>query len=108
LGEIQLLPTRQLACGDVALAKSLAKAGIGVAILPRRIATDDREGTLQRLHQALPYLPDVIYLAYRVDLHRTRAAMRLKDALVEHGRCLGSDTESRQIQQEITTSHAPR
>lgn len=108
LGEAQLLPARQLACGDVALAKSLAKAGIGVAILPRRIAADDREGTLQRLHPALPYLPDVIYLAYRADLHRTRAAMRLKDALIEHGRCLGSDTESQQIQQEITTGQAPR
>jgi DNA-binding transcriptional LysR family regulator len=108
LGEMHLLPARQLACGDVALAKSLAKAGIGVAILPRRIATDDQEGTLQRLHAALPYLPDVIYLAYRVDLHRTRAAMRLKDALVEHGRCLGSDTESQQIEQEITTGYVPR
>ena len=56
----------------------------------------------------LPYLPDVIYLAYRVDLHRTRAALRLKDALVEHGRCLGSDTESQQIAQEITTGYVPR
>jgi DNA-binding transcriptional LysR family regulator len=108
LGEVHLLPARQLACGDVALAKSLAKAGVGVAILPRRIAMDDREGTLQRLHAALPYLPDVIYLAYRVDLHRTRAAMRLKDALVEHGRRLGSDMESQQIAQEITAGHAPR
>ena len=105
---MHLLPARQLACCDVALAKSLAKAGIGVAILPRRIATDDHEGTLQRLHTALPYLPDVIYLAYRVDLHRTRAALRLKDALVEHGRCLGSDTESQQIEQEITTGYVPR
>jgi DNA-binding transcriptional LysR family regulator len=107
LGEIDLLPIRQLACGDVALARSLARAGIGVAILPRRIATDDREGTLQRLHHALPYLPDVIYLAYRVDLHRTRAAMRLKDALVEHGRCLGSDPESQQIEQEIASGKTP-
>jgi DNA-binding transcriptional LysR family regulator len=108
LGESHLLPTRQLACGDVALAKSLARAGVGVAILPRRIAADDREGTLQRLHHALPYLPDVIYLAYRVDLHRTRAAMRLKDALVEHGRCLGSDPECLQIQQEIAAGKTPR
>jgi DNA-binding transcriptional LysR family regulator len=97
LGEVHLVPARHLACGDVALAKSLVKAGVDVAILPRRIAMDDREGTLQRLHPALPYLPDVIYLAYRVDLHRTRAAMRLKDALVEHGRRFGSDTESQQI-----------
>ena len=101
LGDAQLLPVRQLACGDLALAKSLAKAGIGVAILPRRIATDDREGTLQRLHPALPYLPDTIYLVYRADLHRTRAAMCLKDALVEQGHRLGSDAESQCIQQEI-------
>ena len=105
LGDAQLLPARQLACDDIALAKSLAKAGIGVAILPRRIATDDREGTLQRLHPALPYLPDTIYLAYRADLHRTRAAIRLKDALVEQGRRLGSDAESQCIQQEIAERH---
>jgi DNA-binding transcriptional LysR family regulator len=106
LGDAQLLPASQLACGDVALAKSLAQAGIGVAILPRRIATDDREGTLQRLHPALPYLPDAIYLAYRADLHRTRAAIRLKDALVEQGRSLGSDAESQCIQQEIAERHS--
>jgi len=105
LGSAQLLPASQLACGDVALAKSLAQAGIGVAILPRRIATDDREGTLQRLHPALPYLPDAIYLVYRADLHRTRAAIRLKDALVEQGRRLGSDAESQCIQQEIAERH---
>jgi len=106
LEDARLLPVRQLACGDLALAKSLAKAGVGVAILPRRIATDDREGTLRRLHPALPYLPDAIYLVYRADLHRTRAAICLKDALVEQGHRLGSDAESQCIQAEIVQRHS--
>jgi hypothetical protein len=53
----------------------------------------------------------VVYLAYRADVHRTRAAMRLKDALVEYGRGLGRDEESQRLQQESTDSQilrAPR
>ena len=75
-----------------------------MAILLRRIATDDREGTRSG-YIPPPYLPDAIYLAYRADLHRTRAAIRLKDALVEQGRRLGSDAESQCIQQEIAERH---
>jgi hypothetical protein len=37
---------------------------------------------------------------YRADGHRTRAALHLKDALIDHGRRLGTDMESRLIQQE--------
>ena len=40
-------------------------------------------------------------LAYRADGHRTRAANRLKDALIDHGRRLGSDTVSQRIEQEL-------
>jgi hypothetical protein len=29
-------------------------------------------------------------LLYHVDLHRTRAALRLKDAVISHGRRLGA------------------
>jgi len=39
----QLLPLQQLRCDDLHLAKSLAVAGVGGTILPRRVATEDRD-----------------------------------------------------------------
>lgn len=84
----QLLPTRLLSCGDLELVKSIALQGVGVALLPRRVAAYEQEGRLVRLSPDLPHIPDVICLLYRADLHRTRAAMRLKDALAAHGKRL--------------------
>jgi molybdate transport repressor ModE-like protein len=81
-----LLPTRMLSCGDLELVKSLALAGVGVALLPRRVAAYGGPGRLVRVHPDLPCIPDVISLVYRADLHRTRASMRLKDAIVAYGR----------------------
>ncbi|HVY47883.1 MAG TPA: LysR family transcriptional regulator, partial [Minicystis sp.] len=54
-----LLPTRMLSCGDLELVKSLALAGVGVALLPRRVAAYGNEGELVRLHHELPFVPDV-------------------------------------------------
>jgi DNA-binding transcriptional LysR family regulator len=88
LGRAGLLPDRLLPSGDFELVKSLAIAGIGVALLPRRVAAQGTGGALVRLHPDLPYVPDVIALVYRADMHRTRAAMRLKDALVRHGKAM--------------------
>ena len=61
--------------------------GLGVGLLPRRVAAHGQPG-LVRLHPDLPCIPDRVFLLYRHDLHRTRAAMTLKDALVAHGRAL--------------------
>lgn len=83
-----LLPVRMLACGDLELVKSLALSGLGMALLPRRVAAYNQPGRLRRLHLTLPAIPDTIYLLYRPDLHRTRAALRLKDELVRYGRAL--------------------
>lgn len=83
-----LLPSRLLSCGDLELTKSLALAGVGVALLPRRVAAYGQPGKLVRLDPSLPFFPDTISLIYRADLHRTRAATRLKDALVAHGKLL--------------------
>jgi DNA-binding transcriptional LysR family regulator len=81
-----LLPVRMLSCGDLELVKSLALSGLGVALLPRRVAAYGHKGRLRRLHPALPFIEDTIYLIYRGDLHRTRAALLLKEAIVQHGR----------------------
>jgi molybdate transport repressor ModE-like protein len=85
-----LLSQRKLVCGDLELVKSLALAGIGPALLPRRVADYGHEGKLVRLHANLPFIPDTICLLYRADMHRTRAAMRVKDALVAYGKGLDS------------------
>src|SRR5262249_7435009 len=77
-----------LSCGDLELVKSMALEGVGVALLPRRVAAYGQKGKLVRLHPELPFIPDIISLVYHSDLHRTRAALRLKDALVAHGRAL--------------------
>ncbi len=74
------LPVRRLACGDLELVKSLTAGGLGVGILPRRVAGYGQRGRLMRLHAEMPSFPDTICLIYRPDLHRTRAAMRVKDA----------------------------
>jgi hypothetical protein len=52
------------------------------------VAANGQPGKLVRLHPALPFIPDVISLVYRADMHKTRAAIRVKDALVAHGRAM--------------------
>ncbi len=84
------LPARQLVCGDLELVKSLALAGLGVALLPRRVAAYGQAGKLRPLHPELPSVADTITLLYRADMHRTRAALTLKDALVRHGKTLAA------------------
>jgi DNA-binding transcriptional LysR family regulator len=91
LGADHLLPTRMLSCGDLELVKSLTAAGVGVGLLPRRVAAYGLPGRLRRLHPSLPWIPDTICLVYRADFHRTRACLRLKDALVAHGKALAPD-----------------
>jgi DNA-binding transcriptional LysR family regulator len=83
-----LLSMRKLVCGDLELVKSLALAGIGPALIPRRVAEYGHEGKLVRLHPSLPFIPDTICLLYRADMHRTKAAMRVKDELVTYGKRL--------------------
>lgn len=88
-----IVPARLLSCGDLELVKSLTLAGIGVGLLPRRVAAYGHAQALSRLHPSMPFFPDVISLVFRGDLHRTRAAIRLKDALISHGKALDADFE---------------
>lgn len=82
LAEQHVVPNQMLSCGDFELVKSLALAGVGVALLPRRIAAYNQPGQLRRLHGQLPMFPDQIVLLYRADQPRTRAAQFVKDALI--------------------------
>ncbi len=88
LETLGLQSARRLVCGDLEMVKSLALAGIGVALIPRRVAAYGHEGRLVRLHRTLPSIPDTISLIYRSDSHRTNAATLVKDALINYGRSL--------------------
>jgi len=85
-----LSPRRRLDCGDFGLVKSLALAGIGPALLPRRIAAHGTPYRLRRLHHGLPVFEDSVHLVFRADLHRTRATDYLKDELVRCGTAMPS------------------
>ncbi len=80
------LPNQRLSCGDLELVKSFILGGLGVGVIPRRVAMYNQDNKLRRLHQDLPFVPDRIFLVYRADLHRTRGALRLKDEMIAHGR----------------------
>ena len=88
LNVLGLAPPRLIICTDYELVKSLTLAGLGVGILPERVATYGHEGQIRRMHAELPFFDDKIKLIYRADLHRTRAAMTMKDALTQAGKAL--------------------
>lgn len=85
-------PRRALTCSSMELVKSLVIDGAGVGILPRRVAAHGlAPGTLVDLAPEAPAFDDAIALVRRVDLHETRAARLLLDALKAHGRLLRDD-----------------
>ncbi|MBK8229650.1 MAG: LysR family transcriptional regulator [Candidatus Eisenbacteria bacterium] len=79
-------PSRTISCGDYELVKSLTAAGFALGILPERVARYGYGKAFRPLHPELPAFDDKIKLIYRADLHRTRAALALKESLVAAGR----------------------
>ena len=63
-----------------------------------------------RIHQSSTRISNCISRigVWDVRMHRRRAAMRLKDALVEYGGGLGRDVESQRLQQESKESRRRR
>jgi DNA-binding transcriptional LysR family regulator len=86
LAGLDLLPNRLITTGDLELTKSLVLAGLGVGILPRRVADYGHPGDLVILHPSLPEIPDRILLCFRADAHRTAAWRRTKAALLSHAK----------------------
>src|SRR5205814_9700 len=83
------LPERVVPCGDLELVKSLVLGGVGVGVLPWRVAMQGTSREALRLvDPKLPFEVDVGCLFYRADLHRTKGAMLLRDELVRRGRQL--------------------
>ncbi len=85
LAERTVVPMRTLSCGDFELVASLTLAEIGVGVLPRRIAMHNRT-SLERLHPDLPNFVDDIFMVYRADLPKTRAANFIKDTVIRCAR----------------------
>lgn len=80
---------RHLACSSMELVKSLVLDGAGIGILPRRVASHGvPKKTLVPL-DSTPGFDDRIALVRRADLHETRAARLLLDALKARGKELG-------------------
>ena len=77
LAGMQVASHRLPSCGDLSWSRA-GPVGIGVALLPRRVAAYGQRGRLTRLHPELPNFPDTISLVYRADLPRTVATGRLK------------------------------
>jgi LysR family transcriptional regulator, cell division regulator len=85
-----LAPAKRLDCGDVHMVAEATLAGLGLAILPRRVAAHRHATRLAPLHPRLPTVADTIRLIYRSDMHRTRAASLLTDAIVTKAKALGA------------------
>jgi DNA-binding transcriptional LysR family regulator len=78
---------RHLPCSSMELVKSLVLDGAGVGILPARVAAHGAPpGTLVGLGPDAPGFDDQVALVRRADLHETRAARLLLDALRARGR----------------------
>lgn len=81
-----ITPPSQLSCSSMELVKNLVLDGVGVGILPYRVASHGvSAGRLAHLGEALPVFDDVITLVRRYDLPMTAGARALLDALREHG-----------------------
>lgn len=84
---------RHLPCSSMELVKSLVLDGAGVGILPARVAAHGAPpGTLVGLGADAPGFDDEVALVRRADLHETRAARLLLDALRARGRELAGPT----------------
>jgi DNA-binding transcriptional LysR family regulator len=85
LAQRHIEPRQHLPCSSLELCKSLVLDGVGVGILPHRVATynvaKDRVVALP-----LEGFDDTVALVRRFDLHLTQAARILLDDLLAHGR----------------------
>jgi DNA-binding transcriptional LysR family regulator len=79
-----LAPRRVLSCGDLGVARSLALSGTALALLPWRVAMDG--AGLEPVHPELPWVEDRVHLVWRADGHRTRAASRVREAVLAAAR----------------------
>jgi DNA-binding transcriptional LysR family regulator len=84
LAALDLLPTRCVPLGDLELVKAMVAEGIGVAVLPVRVAHSSDVGLVE-LDEALPRFDDTIHLVMRYDTPRTEALKALRRVVADEG-----------------------
>ena len=78
--------TRRLECSSLELVKNLVLDGVGIGVLPYRVATHGvAAGRLELVSALLPHFDDTIALLRRYDVHQTNALRLLLDGLHQHG-----------------------
>lgn len=92
LSRLPASPRRHLACSSMELVKSLVVEGAGVGILPRRVAEQGLLPNTLSPVRGTPRFEDRVALVRRVDMHETRAARVLLDALRARGKSLKRET----------------
>jgi DNA-binding transcriptional LysR family regulator len=86
LASTGVTPKGQISCSSMELVKSLVLDGVGVGVIPYRVASYGvSAGRLIHMGEALPVFDDVITLVRRYDLPMTAGARALVDGLREHG-----------------------
>jgi DNA-binding transcriptional LysR family regulator len=88
LSRLPSSPRRHLTCSSMELVKSLVVDGAGVGILPRRVAEHGLSPSTLSPVPGTPRFEDRVALVRRVDMHETRAARVLLDALRDRGKAL--------------------
>ena len=104
-------PPSQLTCSSMELVKSLVLDGVGVGVLPFRVASHGvSAGRLVRLGDSLPVFSDIISLVRRYDLPMTAGARVLVDGLREHGAAMPplDDVLETDAGRSIPTHSTPR
>jgi DNA-binding transcriptional LysR family regulator len=87
LDQASLTPRQHLPCSSMELVKSLVVDGVGIGILPYRVAAHGvAAGRVVPASRELPSFDDTIALVRRFDMHLTAATRLLLDALRDHGR----------------------
>jgi DNA-binding transcriptional LysR family regulator len=86
LGKRRLPPSRPLPCSSLELVKSLVLDGVGIGILPRRVAEHRTARKLHSLSPPLPLFRDRIALVRRYDVPRTAAIRAVIDSLLARAR----------------------
>jgi DNA-binding transcriptional LysR family regulator len=89
LSQQNVVPAQHLPTSSLELVKSLTLDGVGVGVLPLRVASHGvPKGRMVRVSSALPHYDDTIALVRRYDMHRTAAARMLLDGLRAHGKAM--------------------
>lgn len=88
LAQRDVRPSRLLPCGSLELVKSLVLDGVGVGVLPRRVAEHGTRKRLRTLSPPLPAYRDHVGMVRRYDVPTTAALRAVIDELAAHGRAL--------------------